>query len=60
MKNSKTDAVDANTLAEYAERMAFFAWTRPSNEKIALRSFARRILMPSQNKKPLPRTNYTR
>jgi transposase len=43
MKNSKTDAVDANTLAEYGERMAFVAWTRPSNEKIALRSFARRI-----------------
>ena len=43
MKNSKTDAVDANTLAEYAERMEFVAWTRPSNEKIALRSLARRI-----------------
>lgn len=43
MKNSKTDAVDANTLAEYAERMDFVAWTRPSNEKITLRSFARRI-----------------
>ena len=43
MKNSKTDTVDANTLAEYAERMDFVAWTRPSNEKIALRSFARRI-----------------
>jgi transposase len=43
MKNSKTDAVDANTLAEYTERMAFVAWTRPSNEKIALRGFARRI-----------------
>ena len=43
MKNSKTDAVDANTLAEYAERMTFVAWTRPGNEKIALRSFARRI-----------------
>ncbi len=25
MKNSKTDTVDANTLAEYAERMAFVA-----------------------------------
>ncbi len=25
MKNSKTDVVDANTLAEYAERMAFVA-----------------------------------
>ena len=43
MKNSKTDAVDANTLAEYAARMDFVAWTRPSNETIALRSFARGI-----------------
>jgi len=43
MKNSKTDTVDANTLAEYAERMAFVAWTHPSNEKIALRCYARRI-----------------
>ena len=43
MKNSKTDAVDANTLAEYAARMDFVAWTRPSDEHIALRSFARRI-----------------
>jgi transposase len=43
MKNSKTDAVDANTLAEYAARMDFVAWTRPSDEKLALRSFARRI-----------------
>jgi transposase len=43
MKNSKTDDVDANTLAEYAERMDFVAWTRPSKEKIALRCFSRRI-----------------
>ena len=43
MKNSKTDAVDANILAEYAARMDFIAWTRPSDETIALRSFARRI-----------------
>ena len=43
MKNSKTDAVDAETLAQYAERMDFVAWARPSDEKIALRSFARRI-----------------
>jgi len=27
MKNSKTDAVDTNTLAEYAERMDLVAWT---------------------------------
>jgi len=43
MKNSKTDAVDAETLAQYAERMDFVAWTRPSDDKIALRGFARRI-----------------
>lgn len=43
MKNSKTDAVDAETLAQYAERMDFVAWSRPSDEKIALRCFARRI-----------------
>lgn len=43
MKNSKTDAVDAQTLAQYAERMDFVAWTRPSNEKIALRSLSRCI-----------------
>ena len=43
MKNSKTDAVDANTLAEYAERMDFVAWTRPAGEKLELRSYARRI-----------------
>jgi transposase len=43
MKNSKTDAVDAHTLAEYAARMDFVAWTRPSDEILNLRSFARRI-----------------
>ena len=43
LKNSKTDAVDADTLAQYAERMNFVAWTRPSDEKIAIRSFSRRI-----------------
>lgn len=43
MKNSKTDAVDANTLAEYVERMDFVPWTRPSNQTLALRGFARRI-----------------
>jgi transposase len=43
MKNSKTDAVDAHTLAEYAARMDFVAWTRPTDETLNLRSFARRI-----------------
>jgi len=43
MKNSKTDAVDAHTLAEYAARMDFVAWTRPTDETLNLRSFSRRI-----------------
>lgn len=43
MKNSKTDAVDANTLAEFVERMDFVAWSQPSNQTLALRCFARRI-----------------
>ena len=43
MKNSKSDAIDADTLATYAERMDFVAWTRPSSEKIATRSLSRRI-----------------
>jgi transposase len=43
LKNSKTDAVDANTLAEYAARMDFVAWTRPTHETVALRSLSRRI-----------------
>lgn len=43
MKNNKSDAIDADTLAQYAERMDFVAWTRPSKEKIATRSLSRRI-----------------
>jgi transposase len=43
MKTSKTDAVDADTLAEYAERMDFVAWARPTDEAIAVRCFSRRI-----------------
>jgi len=43
MRNSKTDAVDADVLAQFAERMDFVPWTRPSSEALALRAFARRI-----------------
>jgi transposase len=43
MKNTKTDAVDAHILAEYAERMDFVPWTRPTDETLTLRCFARRI-----------------
>lgn len=43
MKHSKTDAIDADTLAQYAERMPFTAWVRPTPQAFTLRSFARRI-----------------
>jgi transposase len=43
MKHSKTDAIDADTLAQYAERMPFTAWVRPSPQAFTVRSFARRI-----------------
>lgn len=42
-KNSKTDAVDAARLAQYAERMPYQAWTRPADEALSLRLYARRI-----------------
>ena len=43
LRNSKTDAVDADTLAQYAERMPYQPWTRPADEALALRSLSRRI-----------------
>ncbi len=42
-KHSKTDQVDADTLAQFAERMPFKPWQRPSDAQLALRAFARRI-----------------
>lgn len=43
MKHSKTDSVDADTLAQYAQRMDFEPWTRPTPNALALRRFARHI-----------------
>jgi len=43
LKHSKTDAVDADTLAQYAERMPYQPWTRPADAALALRLYARRI-----------------
>ena len=43
MKRSKTDAVDAEILAIYCERMPFEVWLRPADENITLRAFSRRI-----------------
>ena len=50
LRNSKTDAVDADTLAQYAERMPYQSWVRPSNEALALRAFSRRINATTKDK----------
>lgn len=49
-QNSKTDKVDAETLAVYAERMDFIPWERPADEKISLRFYSRRILALTKQK----------
>jgi transposase len=41
--HSKTDQVDAGILAQYAERMPFRPWRRPSDAELALHTLARRI-----------------
>lgn len=41
MSRTKTDPVDAALLADFAERMPFVAWVRPSDEVLALRAFGR-------------------
>lgn len=40
---TKTDAVDAALLAEFAERMPFEPWTRPTDQALAIRACARRL-----------------
>lgn len=42
-KHSKTDSVDGDTLAQYAERMPFVSWVRPTDETRQLRLLSRRI-----------------
>lgn len=42
-QRSKTDKLDAKSLAEYSRRMAFIAWVRPSLEALQLRSLSRHI-----------------
>ncbi len=50
MTRSKTDAIDAENLAIYAERMPFEAWERPADECIGLRANARRIAALNKQK----------
>jgi len=43
MNRSKTDAIDAEVLAIYCEKMPFEVWQRPHDEIIALKAISRRI-----------------
>jgi transposase len=63
MKRSKTDAVDAETLAIYCERMPFEIWQRPADQHIALKAISRRIAtlvkLKTQTKNQLHALNAT-
>ncbi|MCF6204667.1 MAG: IS110 family transposase [Methylococcaceae bacterium] len=50
MKRSKTDAVDAEILAIYCEKMTFEVWHRPCDEFITLKVIARRIAALTKQK----------
>jgi len=50
MTRSKTDAIDAENLAIYAERMPFEVWERPADECISLRAISRRIAALNKQK----------
>jgi transposase len=43
LRRSKTDAADAQVLAEYSRRMPFTAWRRPSRNGLALRTISRHL-----------------
>jgi transposase len=43
LTRTKTDAVDAAVLAQFAQRMPFEPWQRPDNQALALRACARRL-----------------
>ena len=50
MKRGRKDALEAEKLALYCERMPFEAWVRPASEKITLRAISRRMVALSKLK----------
>ena len=49
LRRAKTDRVDARALLDYAQRMDFIVWQRPSRERMHLRQYARRIAALIEN-----------
>lgn len=50
MQQTKTDALDAQMLAQFTERMDFIAWTPPANEIFDLRACGRRLVSLNKEK----------
>ena len=50
MKNVKTDAIDAELLAQFVERMNFIKWVSPADDIYAIRSYGRRLVSLSKAK----------
>jgi len=50
MQRNKTDASDANMLAEFVERMDFVKWTSPVGEVLDIRACGRRLVSLSKEK----------
>ena len=50
MQRNKTDASDANVLAEFVERMDFVKWTSPVGEVLDIRACGRRLVSLGKEK----------
>jgi len=50
MQRIKTDAIDADLLAQFVERMDFIKWQAPSYEVFAIRACGRRLISLSKEK----------
>jgi len=50
MQRNKTDASDANILAQFTERMDFVKWTSPVGEVLDIRACGRRLISLSKEK----------
>lgn len=50
MKRAKTDPLDTEVLAEFAQRMPFERWRRPDDKRLKLRAFARRVATLNKQK----------
>jgi len=50
MQNVKTDAIDAELLAQFVERMDFVKWKSPAGDVFAIRSYGRRLVSLGKEK----------